>query len=65
MQDARETGGKVLIHCQQGVSRSASLAIAFIMKETAQTYTQVLDQVRAKRGIISPSLGFALQVSLL
>ena len=64
LQDARVRGGSVLIHCQQGVSQSVSLAMAWIMERDKLGYCEVLDLVRLRWRVARPSLGFAFQVSL-
>jgi len=54
--------GNVLVHCSQGVSRSASLAIAYLMWRTGGTYRDVFDSVKAHRGVANPNIGFICQL---
>ena len=54
--------GRVLIHCSQGVSRSASLAIAYMMWKRAAGYDEVFQEVKAARGVANPNIGFICQV---
>jgi protein tyrosine phosphatase len=55
-------GGRVLVHCSQGVSRSTTIAIAYLMWKTNQTYDDMYKVVRAKRGVTSPNVGFMCQL---
>ncbi|KAF6257744.1 protein-tyrosine phosphatase-like protein [Scenedesmus sp. NREL 46B-D3] len=55
-------GGRVLVHCSQGVSRSTSIAIAYLMWRTGGTYQEVYQAVRALRGVTSPNVGFTCQL---
>lgn len=48
----------VLIHCAYGVSRSATLAIAFLMKMLKISYLEAFVFVRRKRPVIKPNCGF-------
>ena len=50
------------MHCSQGVSRSAALAIAFLMWQSQRPYEQVFAEVKAIRGIANPNIGFTCQV---
>ena len=68
---ARASGGKTLIHCQQGVSRSTVLGIGYLMMAgeesensewTYADYQIAYSMVRSKRGISSPNLGFVCQL---
>ena len=61
-QEARGEGGRVLLHCSQGVSRSAALAIAHHMWRTGQTFDEAFAAVKAQRGIANPNIGFTCQV---
>eukprot|EP01097_Dermamoeba_algensis_P011527 TRINITY_DN8951_c0_g1_i1.p1 TRINITY_DN8951_c0_g1~~TRINITY_DN8951_c0_g1_i1.p1 ORF type:complete len:322 (-),score=82.49 TRINITY_DN8951_c0_g1_i1:78-1001(-) len=58
-----EKGG-VLVHCSQGISRSASVVLSYVMKEEGLTYTEALEKVKAKREVICPNPGFQIQLSL-
>lgn len=63
MQGARASGGRVLIHCSQGVSRSVALAIAYLMWKRGQPFDEVLTAVKAIRGVANPNIGFTCQVT--
>lgn len=56
--------GVVLIHCFFGVSRSAALVIAHIMKKYQLTYREAFERVKAKRSIVYPNQGFVSQLKL-
>lgn len=63
MQAALKQNGRVLIHCSQGVSRSTTLLIAFLMWRSDQAYDEVFQQVKASRGVANPNIGFICQAS--
>ncbi|ATY60507.1 Dual specificity catalytic domain [Cordyceps militaris] len=44
-------GGGVLVHCHQGVSRSASMVIAYIMRKQRISVDDTLAAVKAKRRV--------------
>jgi protein-tyrosine phosphatase len=54
--------GNVLIHCSLGVSRSASLAIGYLMWRTGGGYRDVFESVKAHRGVTNPNVGFMCQL---
>lgn len=56
---------KVLVHCEVGVSRSASLAIALLMRDDKLTYLEAFEQVRGKRVQVLPNLTFASELQRL
>ncbi|XP_072401864.1 dual specificity protein phosphatase MPK-4-like [Diabrotica undecimpunctata] len=56
--------GIVLVHCYFGVSRSATVVIAHIMKKYQMTYFEAFDMVKAKRKIVFPNPGFVSQLKL-
>ena len=55
---------QILIHCQMGVSRSASCTIAFIMKEYEQSFKDTLHTTKAKRNCVKPNPGFHTQLEI-
>ncbi|NXR30995.1 DS13B phosphatase, partial [Zosterops hypoxanthus] len=55
------SGGKVLVHCAMGVSRSATLVLAFLMIHENLTLVDALKAVSAHRNIC-PNLGFLRQL---
>ncbi|CAL4910635.1 unnamed protein product [Urochloa decumbens] len=61
-EDVREQGGRVFVHCCQGVSRSTSLVIAYLMWREGQSFDDAFQFVKAARGIANPNMGFACQL---
>ncbi|XP_015795340.1 dual specificity protein phosphatase 3 isoform X1 [Tetranychus urticae] len=58
------TGGKVYVHCRQGISRSATLVLAYLMIKRDFTVQEAVRTVRRERDII-PNEGFLKQLCLL
>ncbi|XP_050678427.1 uncharacterized protein LOC126974788 [Leptidea sinapis] len=54
--------GNVLVHCHFGVSRSATLVIAYIMQKYKLNYDQAFNFVRQRRKFINPNPGFVNQL---
>ncbi|KAA6399125.1 MAG: putative protein-tyrosine-phosphatase MKP1 [Streblomastix strix] len=55
---------RFLFHCMQGVSRSASMLMAYLMYKNQWTYEQTLQYVQDRRRIVSPNIGFAAQLKI-
>ncbi|RZC61584.1 hypothetical protein C5167_023345 [Papaver somniferum] len=61
-EEVREQNGRVLVHCCQGISRSTSLAIAYLMWRDGQSFENAFQLVKAARGVVNPNMGFACQL---
>lgn len=59
---AKKEGSKVLVHCKMGVSRSASVVIAYAMKAYNWDFSQAWKHVKDKRNCIKPNNNFVLQL---
>lgn len=57
-----QKGGRVLVHCVAGISRSASLCIAYLMKYERMTLEQAYRHVKRRRPVIHPNVGFWRQL---
>lgn len=53
--------GKILVHCKEGVSRSASLVLAYLVRDQEMQLADAVRLVRSKREII-PNDGFLGQL---
>ncbi|XP_056140189.1 uncharacterized protein si:dkey-175m17.7 [Lampris incognitus] len=62
IEEAHQSGKGVLVHCQAGVSRSATIVIAYLMKHTLMTMTDAYKYVRSRRPVVSPNLNFMGQL---
>lgn len=51
-----------LVHCFAGVSRSATIVIAYLMKKYTFSYDDARNLVATKRPFINPNDGFVLQL---
>lgn len=50
------------MHCAQGVSRSASVLIGYLMSREGLSYEAALAQLQGARPCVAPNPGFALQL---
>jgi dual specificity MAP kinase phosphatase len=58
----REGNGSVLVHCLAGISRSPTLAIAYIMRHLHMTSEEAYRYIKEKRPSISPNFNFLGQL---
>lgn len=59
---AKADGSKVLVHCKMGISRSASVVIAYAMKAYNWNFEQAITHVKKKRSCIKPNKSFLSQL---
>ena len=62
IEDAINRGGRVLVHCMEGVSRSCTVAIAYLMWKRRLTYVEAQAMVQDIRPICQPNAGFLCQL---
>jgi len=67
--DAARSGGRVLVHCTAGISRSAAVTIAYLMTHGSgvrgvetMTLQQAYALLKAARSCVSPNLNFMGQL---
>ena len=60
--DAIQKGKTVFVHCEAGISRSASIVIAYLMKSENIVFSDAFTSVRQVRPIIAPNIGFELKL---
>jgi len=63
VESVRESGGKVLIHCRAGISRSATVCIAYLMYGGRLSLDEAHDYLKHCRPLISPNLNFMRQLA--
>ncbi len=59
---ARRRDVGVLVHCKQGVSRSASLVIGYVMKELGMSLNEAYAYVKTRSPNVTPNLGLIYQL---
>ncbi|XP_059084277.1 dual specificity protein phosphatase 16-like [Tigriopus californicus] len=57
-----QPNGRLLIYCRAGMSRSASLCIAYFIKYHRMTLDEAFAYVKERRPIIHPNIGFLRQL---
>jgi len=60
---ARDAGGRVLIHCHEGKSRSVSVCLAYFMTRERRSLADALAFVKTRRKQARPNAGFMKQLS--
>lgn len=55
--------GKVLVHCQMGISRSASIVASYIMVSRSLEFRPAIELIRQSRPCVYPNEGFQKQLS--
>lgn len=58
----KESGGRVLVHCQAGISRSATICLAYLIHAHRVRLNEAFEFVKRRRHVISPNLGFMGQL---
>ena len=61
MEAAMKSGGKVLVNCWQGASRSATIVLAYLVRCEGIRLAEALRLLRAKRDV-RPNDGFLVQL---
>lgn len=56
------TGGRVLVHCHRGISRSAALCVAYLMESRMLSFDAALNMVTQQRPIVKINQGFEEQL---
>ncbi|KAK9503180.1 hypothetical protein O3M35_011805 [Rhynocoris fuscipes] len=60
--DTLESGGKVLVHGNGGISRSAALVLAYVMEKYGLSSKDAYELVQQRRFCINPNEGFMAQL---
>lgn len=58
----KASGGRVLVHCQAGISRSATICLAYLINARRVSLDEAFDFVKRRRQVISPNLAFMGQL---
>jgi len=59
---ALQAGGRILVHCGDGISRSPAIVTAYVMTAFNLSQEEAFQYVQARRFCISPNLGFQHQL---
>ena len=65
IQDCYKIGGKILIHCASGISRSVTICVVYLMVKCDLSYEESLSIVENCRPGANPNVGFRHQLKLL
>lgn len=62
IKEAKDNGCNCLVHCQMGISRSASCVIAYFIKELGYNVFTAFQFIKRRRNIVCPNFGFIQQL---
>ncbi|CAL8355765.1 unnamed protein product [Merluccius merluccius] len=58
----KKNSGRVFVHCQAGISRSATICLAYLMRTNRVKLDEAFEFVKQRRSIISPNFSFMGQL---
>lgn len=62
IREAKAEGGRVFIHCIQGISRSATLCLAYMIFDKGLTHQEAFARMQKQRPIANPNMIFNVQL---
>ncbi|XP_007240728.1 dual specificity phosphatase 28 isoform X2 [Astyanax mexicanus] len=57
-------GGRTVVYCKNGRSRSATVCVAYLMKHQGLSLTEAFEMVKSARSVVEPNPGFWAQLEL-
>ncbi|KAI4898826.1 hypothetical protein NFI96_021556 [Prochilodus magdalenae] len=57
-----DRGGRTVVYCKNGRSRSATICVAFLMKHHGLSLTDAFEVVKSARSVVEPNPGFWAQL---
>jgi dual specificity protein phosphatase 1B len=61
----KSSGGKCLVHCYQGISRSVAIVIAYLVTHYKMSVDDSLQRIRETRAVACPNIGFMVALRAL
>lgn len=58
----KKSKGRVLVHCQAGISRSATICLAYLISRHQLRLDEAYEYVKKRRSVISPNFNFMGQL---
>ena len=62
-ESVRQDEGKVLVHCYAGISRSATVCLAYLMQTQRLTLDKAFTLLKSHRSKVNPNLNFMTQLA--
>ncbi|KAM3866130.1 dual specificity phosphatase 28 [Diretmus argenteus] len=62
IQEEANRGGRTVVYCKNGRSRSATICVAYLMKHRQLSLTDAFQKVKTARHVVEPNSGFMAQL---
>jgi hypothetical protein len=63
IENSLKSNEKILVHCQKGASRSATIVAAYLIKKKGYTSERAIQTIKEKRSCVCPNSGFIKQLN--